>query len=72
MTRKQNLFFGFFMALIMSASMGFFMTLLKAGLGSHFLPVFLESWGIGFVVSLIPSFAVPPLIYRMIKWLHIT
>jgi hypothetical protein len=72
MTRKQNIFFGLFMALAMSAFMGFFMTLLKAGLGNQFLPAFLESWGIGFVVSLTPSFTVPPLIHRLIKWLRIS
>jgi hypothetical protein len=68
---RQILFFGSFMAVIMSLCMSLAMALINVGPGSGFLGAWLSGWGIGFLVSLPFSFFVPPLIQKIMEKFHI-
>jgi hypothetical protein len=66
MSKRQILFFGSCLSVIMSLSMALAMTIINVGLDKpHFVSAWLEGGMIGFLVSLPLSFFVPSLIQKL-------
>lgn len=65
--KYEPLLFSVFMALGMSFFMSFFMLLIKMGIKPSFFKALISEWALGFAISLIPSFILPPLISKILK-----
>jgi hypothetical protein len=72
MSKRQMVFFGSILSVIMSLSMALAMTIINVGLDKpYFIKAWLEGGGIGFLVSLPLSFFVPSLIQKLMGALKV-
>ena len=65
--KRRPLIFSFFMALFMSGIMSFVLTVFNVGMVANMLTLWLQAWGLAFVVALPTSAVLAPFVDKLVS-----
>lgn len=65
--KRRPLIFSFFMALFMSAIMSLVLTVFNVGMVANMLTLWLQAWGLAFVVALPTSAVLAPFVDKLVS-----
>ena len=65
--KRRPLIFSFFMALFMSGIMSFVLTVFNVGIVANILTLWLQAWGLAFVVALPTSAVLAPFVDKLVS-----